>query len=494
MLVSLFSIPAARGAVEHVGCGVAFAARVRASSAAIACLLGACVLAACAQYRPRPLVAEQELADLRARTLDALRIEYAESVAGVDAPPRTFDPSDGLDEAELAAVALTLDPALRARRGAIGEVQALRISAGLLPNPELGASIRPGMGAASGTALGFDLLFLLLRPDERPARRAAAEAQVGSVRAEIEAEELRLVADVRRARIAVLAAQQSARLLRQEQALRDEALARVHEQHALGEAAQLAIALVELDRTSVQRELRAAEAAVERARRSLRALLGIPPATELRLAGEEAELTFTIVPEPTDEALDARLLAEHPELRARAADYERAEAELRLAIAGQFPSVRIGPSFEQDVEGGQSLGLGASVELPLFDRNQGAIAARSAARDRARAEYVAVLHRLRARAFDARAELHRARTEVELQRAEVLPLVERSEALFEAAFRARELSVFEWMTARARSIQARRELLDALTRYASAAVELDASTGAFRVVVSSAESDATAKQ
>lgn len=481
--VSLDPVPSASVEIER--------RRRRAHSSALARvprrapLLCVALLSACATYRADPLVPEEELARLQAITFDDLRVEYAE--AGARAPESTlrFDPTDGLGEAELAVVALLLNPQLRARRSELGEAQALLVSAGLLPNPEVGAFVRGGIGGSSGTGLGLDALFALLRPDERPARKAVAEAEVDRVRAEIELDELRLVADVRRARIELLAAQQSLRLLRQERSLRDETVARVHEQRALGEVTELAVALVELDRTSVQRAVRAAEASVERARRSLRQWLGVPPTTELRLAEEGADLAFTIVPEPDDAAIDARLVAAHPELRLRAVEHRRAEAELRLAIARQFPDVRLGPTFEQDVEGSQGLGLGVTVELPLFDRNQGEIAARTAARDHARAEYVATLHRLRARAFDARAELRRARAEVELQRAEVLPLVDRSEALFESAFRARELSVFDWSAARARSIQARRDLLDALDRYATAVLELDASTGALQLVVTS---------
>jgi cobalt-zinc-cadmium efflux system outer membrane protein len=183
------------------------------------------------------------------------------------------------------------------------------------------------------------------------------------------------------------------------------------------------------------------------------------------------------------------LLAGRVELRTREAEYRLAEQELRLAVAKQYPKISLGPTYEKDIEGSQGLGLGASVELPLFDRNQGDIAARLALRDRRRAEYVATLHELRARAFDARARLRLARTEIELQQTEVLPLVQRAETLFESALRARELSIFEWLTARTRAIQARKDLLDALTRYADAAVELDAATGAPFVTVMNETSD-----
>jgi outer membrane protein TolC len=445
-----------------------------ASSLALACgLLGT----SCASYAARALVPADELALLRAADLRDLRIEYARPGSPADPGPRAFNAEDGLDEAELAAIALTINPGLRAKRAEVGEAQALLVSAGLLPNPELGAFVRSGVGGSSGTAVGLDALFGLLRPDERPAKRAVAESQEELVRAEIAVEELRLVSMVRRARIAVLSAEQALRLLGQELAVRTDAVALVRQQRELGEATEMALALVELDRTTVERGVRDARAATERERRDLNALLGVPPSLELDLAGSGGDLVFTIVEDPSDAQIDARLISDSPELRAGAADYRRAEAELRLAVSMQYPGLKLGPTYEKDIEGSEGLGLGASIELPLFDRNQGEIAAKGALRERRRAEYVATLHELRARAFDARAEVRRARAEVELEQRDVLPLVQRTEALFEGALRARELSIFEWLAARSRAIQARRDLLDALTRYAGAVVDLDTAMG-----------------
>lgn len=455
-------------------------------------VLGTLLTGGCATYTAHPLVPEEELARLCATKLDGLWIEYDAPRGVSERGPLAFDPSDGLDEAELAAVALTIHPTLRAKRATIGEAEALLISAGVLPNPEIGAFLRPGVGGASGTGLGLEALFGLLRPGERAAERGVAQARIEVVRAEIASEELRIVSEVRRARIAVLSAAQAARLLQQEADLRDDALALVRRQRALGEATEIALALVELDRTTVRRQLREAQAALARDRRLLNTVLGLPPTLELPLVGDGLDLSFTLVPDVTDEEIDARLLAGHAELRTRAAEYRRSEQDLRLAVARQAPLLGLGPSYEKDVEGSQGLGLGVSLELPLFDRNQGAIAERIAARERVRAEYAATLHALRAGAFEARAQLRSARAEVELQESEVLPLVERTEALFEAALRARELSIFEWLTARTRSIQAKKDLLDALTRYANAVVELDSATGApFVSVLTASEAPAS---
>lgn len=448
----------------------------RAASALALALLGA----GCATYSPAPLEPASELQRLDAVDLGTLRIEYAS--AGADAA-RVFDVGDGLDEFELAAVALALNPALRAKRAEIGEVDALLVAAGVLPNPDLSAFVRGGIGGATGTGFGADLLFNLLRPGERDAKRGVAGARADVVRAEIVTAELRLVSDVRLARLGVLAAEQSRRLLEQELALRDETVSLTRRQREAGEGTALALALAELDRTGIERQLRDAAGAVERERHALNAALGVPPQSVLNLAGNSADLALTLVPEPTDADLDARLLEGRGELGVRTAVYREAEEELRLAVARQYPHLALGPSFERDVEGSDGLGAALSLELPMFDRNEGEIAQKTAERERRRAEYAAALHEARAQAYEARAQLHRARADVEQQQAEVLPLVQRTETLFAEALRARELSILEWTTVRARAIQARRDLLDASMRYAAAAVALDSATGAPFVAV-----------
>lgn len=451
-------------------------ANARAATCSLA--LGVALLAGCVTYAPEPLAPADEIARLRSVEVGVPRIVYQSPEVARDGGARTVDPADGFDEAELVAIALTLQPALRAQRAEIGEAQALLVSADVLPNPDLGAFVRPSIDGASGTAVGLEAIFGLLAPDERPAKRAVADADLALARARVESAERRLAAEVRVARIAVLTAEQSARLLRQELALRDDAVTLLRKQRDLGEATELALTVVELDRATVQRAVREADATAARNRRVLNESLGVPPDLGLALVGSGVDIEFVLVPDVSDDALDSAIIDGNPELRERFLAHARAEGELRLAVAGQYPHFGLGPSFEDDVDGNASLGLAATLELPIFDRGAGPIAEKTAARETARAAYVATLHAIRARAFDSRETLRRARLEVDVQRSEVLPLVQRTEQLFEGALRAREVSIFEWLTARSRAIESRRDLLDALSHYATAAVELDAVTGA----------------
>lgn len=455
--------------------------------------LGAEVLAAfalltgvgCVSHEPVPLVPADELAQLAARTPAAAWAGAADAAFPVD-------DTQGLDEWQLVAVALALHPGLAAARAEIGEAQAWADAAEVLPNPALEAFLRPGLGATSGTAWGLDLLLPFLRPGERSARRAVAELGVELVRAAIGAEELALAADVRRARVAVLAAREAAELLAQELALREEAVELLRRQRALGDVSGAAVALAELDLPAVAAQLRSAQARSRREAAELLELLGLPPELELDLdpdldQGRAPNGDLALAPDasvipadqalPDDAALDALLAGPHAALAVPRLAYEQAEAELALAIAGQGPSLGLGPSFERDADGSEGLGLGASMELPLSDRAQGPIAAAMARRDRRRLDHLAALHAIRAAAFAARDELSRRRDEVLHLERDLLPVLERTELLFAAALAARDLPLAEWLALRSRVLQARSGLLEARTQQALALIDLDEATG-----------------
>lgn len=441
-----------------------------------ACVATTVLVGGCATYEPAPLDPGAELAALRATTLTGLLVEHARPGEGSKGGSPVFDAADGLDEAELVAVALTLNPGLKSKRLEIGEAEAALIRAGLWPNPELGVSWQAGLGSAPGHAVDSDLLLDLLNPWRRSARIDVATARTEEVAAFVVAEEWRVVREARLQRLEVLAAEQLVALLGEEVALRERTFDFARRAREAGEGTQLDVSAAELELADVRRERRRAETDLESARRALNAVLGLPPGYAVRLAESEKPLTVTVFEDVSDDELERRLRAGRFELRALEAAYRRSEHELRLAIAGQFPKFNLGLAFDREGEGDKFLGPAAEIELPFFDRNQGEIAEKLNARDRARAAYVAELHRIRAEAYEGRALLRRVRLELEALDREVLPLVRSNQDLVERAFRARELDVFARVVAQERALRARQAYLETLVRYQRAVVELETAT------------------
>lgn len=106
--------------------------------------------------------------------------------------------------------------------------------------------------------------------------------------------------------------------------------------------------------------------------------------------------TLPILPESSIGLSELReiMIANHPELARLRARYDASDAELKLEISKQYPDFHFGPSFESEVGEKKSvLGLTLGIELPLFDRNQQAIATADKRREEIRTKYEAAANR-----------------------------------------------------------------------------------------------------
>src|SRR5207237_10765534 len=143
-------------------------------------------------------------------------------------------------------------------------------------------------------------------------------------------------------------------------------------------------------------QLRTAERAESQNVYNLRALLGVSQNVDVTLR----PLGLPDIPERAAvEAALARVAQLRPDLRALEAGYESQEQNLREAVLSQFPSLQLGVNRASDTVGDRSdqgntvhtIGIGATLNLPLFDRNQGNIAIQTATRAQLLAEYQARL-------------------------------------------------------------------------------------------------------
>lgn len=175
-----------------------------------------------------------------------------------------------------------------------------------------------------------------------------------------------------------------------------------------GQATALDVALFELERG--QREAQRLEtlADVAQAEADLSKLTGVHAdrfaVTEMPAQGMLPET----VPEPAQ--LRDRLVHYHPGLARLRARYQQSEAALRLEIAKQTPDLTLGPQFNDDVGDSRTvLGLSLGIQLPVFDRNQQAIAQAHTKREEIRIRFEAAANR-------ALAELDRAHRRLQVAR------------------------------------------------------------------------------
>jgi outer membrane protein TolC len=135
------------------------------------------------------------------------------------------------------------------------------------------------------------------------------------------------------------------------------------------------------------------ESKLQAQRRDLDLLLGLDPTVRLVLA------PIRDIPS-IDPAQIARLSSElprrRPDLVALKLGYAAQEQKVRAAILGQFPALILGGSGGHDTSAVYSIGPTITMDLPIFNRNQGNIAIERATREKLHEEYANRLDAARA--------------------------------------------------------------------------------------------------
>jgi outer membrane protein TolC len=309
--------------------------------------------------------------------------------------PLPFDDRDGISPDEAAVLAVLSNPVLRFVRSRRGIAGAQVIQAGILPNPELIYAMGFPVGERSDSipipytlGIGWEVTSLLTWS----AREDAAEAHAGAVDLEVAWQEWQVSQSAKIHLVRLLFIQEeitAARAVEESLGSNLEVTRRALE---LGSASSLDLAAAE----SAQFEATARRLKLEEEQQAERSLLhralGLPPESVVKL--QEGSTPEIVPPPPATQALEG-IEESRLDLVALRKGYESQEAKLRAAVRGSFPRIRLGVLMGRDTDSVRTVGFGISVELPFFDRNQGAVAQEEATCDALFEEY-------RVRLFDAR--------------------------------------------------------------------------------------------
>jgi cobalt-zinc-cadmium efflux system outer membrane protein len=171
-------------------------------------------------------------------------------------------------------------------------------------------------------------------------------------------------------------------------------------------------------------------------------------------------------------------LDRNPELARLVSDERIADARLRLEKARRWPTLT--PSFgvrHLGTTNDWALVAGLKVELPLFDRNQGQVAASSAALERTRADAGALRVRTRTRLFEIYEELQHSVHRAEILRDEVIPRFEESLVDTQRAYEKGRYPYYELRAVQAELLAAKHSLVEAGTAAHRLVITLERLTG-----------------
>ena len=388
------------------------------------------------------------------------------------------EPAERLTLAQAIALALARNPELAASAAEVRAREARAVQAGVLPNPQLEAEVENVGG--SGSRQGFEetettvgLSQLIELAGKRGKRRRAADAATTLAGFDHEAKRLAALSDTTKAFVRALVAQERVTVAGELEELARHGVGAMGAQVAAGAAAGVEVgrARVTLGRSEVARHR--AERNLEAAGTALAATWGDERLGARRLEGD---LALPASLPSLDSLEDAAGGA--PDVARWGGELEDRRAAVALEEAGRVPDVTVGAGGRHFSDNGDNaLVFDLSVPLPLFDRNQGAIAEARHRLDKARAEREAALLAQRAALAAAYAELAAAHEEAARLRDDVIPEARRAFDGARAAYRQGAFRTSDVLDAQRTLFELRDDYLTALEKFHVQAAEIARLTG-----------------
>ncbi len=309
-------------------------------------------------------------------------------------------PAMRLDEFQ--KLALATNPTMRQANALVERSAAQARQAGLYPNPSVGyqgEQIRGGYFDGGEQGAFVEQTFVL--GGKLALRRNVYEQQRREDVIGVSQQRYQVLSDVGQSFYAAVTAEEIVNTRRKLLALATEAVETAHQLANIGQADVPDELQAEVEAEQAKVDYGNAQRAYLQAFRSLAAVAG---RADLPVSPLEADLEHP--PQVSADEIESEILQSSPSLKRAQQDVLRAEAEVKSTKRESVPDIQIHAGIQQNFEPINELsrtqvGLQgfatAGVNLPIFNRNQGNVAAAQAERERAQAEVARVQLLLRRR-------------------------------------------------------------------------------------------------
>jgi len=409
--------------------------------------------------------------------------QHAEHQARETIPQQTRVLGPPMTLADLERIASQNNPTLSQAESAIRAAQGRRRQAGMWPNPIVGYQLEEGAFRAFNEKSEHFFFIEQTIPlgGKLGKSRRIFEQEVAQSEIEAAAQKQRVLNTVRMLYYEALGVQQRLDLRVELARIAREAVKTTSELLNVGQADRPDYLASEIEEKQVELDLINAENEFDQVWRLLTSVVGAPDTKPARLVGNLEEG----LPRLDQEVLVATLLRESPEIKSARAEVERARAVVARARAERIPDLflrgGIGYSNEalETLNGptGRKTGPEASFEigitLPIFNRNQGGIAAAQAELAIAERELTRLALALRVRLAQAFRDYNNARSAVERYRQVMLPRAERAYQMYLASFRQMAAAYPQVLISQRTMFQVRENYLDALVSLHQNAISIE---------------------
>ena len=362
-------------------------------------------------------------------------------VAVVPQPQNTTRPKNdatGLRLEDFEKMALASNPTMAQTEANVRIANGLKKQAGLYPNPAVGYygdEIRGGY-SGGGKQGGFISQTIVTGGKLRAARRVA-DLQVGQVQTTVEMQRLRITNNVRSMFYHVLSAQRLVEVRRNLAKLAADATEVSYQLANVGQADRPDLLQSEIERQQAKINLRVAQQSLQASWRALAAVAGKP---DLPIAALEGDLDT--LPELGYPEWLAATLKDSPVVKLAQQSVERAEASLVQARKAPIPDLQLYGNLSQNYEPlettrkpiGLNGGVQIGVQIPIFNRNQGNIAAARGEIESAKQELLRVKLQLTHELANLFRDYDSARLTADEYKKEMLPRAEQAYKLYQANY------------------------------------------------------------
>ena len=339
---------------------------------------------------------------------------------------------------QLEQIALANNPTTAQVQANLRAASALARQAGLYPNPTVGYygdEIRGG-SSSGGKQGGFVSQTIVLGGKLAAARRVA-ELQTNQVQTSAEIQRLRILTNVRTLFYEVLGAQRLVEVRQNLAKLAGETIQTSLQLANVGQADRPDVLQAEVEQQQAIVGLRIAQQNLQASWRVLAVVAGKPEMPLARLDGD-----LEAIPELSYDEWIATALRENPEIKLAQQAVDRAEASLVQARKAPIPDLQVTGLLYQNyaptdvtrrpigVEAGAQIG----IQVPIFNRNQGNIAAAKADIDSAQQDLIRVKLQLQRELSTMFRDYDAARLVAKQYKDEMVPRAEQAFRLYQTNY------------------------------------------------------------
>ena len=372
------------------------------------------------------------------------------------------------------------NPEVRFYRAEIAAAKGGARTAGTWANPELSTTIGDkratgGGPAGEGVAWSVSVQQTFEWPGRIPLRKAIANQAIQLAELGLAQFTAALAARTRAVAFGLFAAQQKAPAAR-EVADRFHALREVLVQRDLaGITPELELRIIEATEITMLRKASEASVAEQAAILELNHLRGQPWQQAMKV--EPVELTFTAAPEP--DALLAAARVNNFEIRMRQAELAQQGFKVSLAHKDRYPSFTVGPylSREDARDHERQVGIGLSVPLPLWNRNEGNIETAMARQQQAETSMYVTQRTVERQVVEQALTYQTNLTEMAKWRPESVAAFRQAAALADRHYRLGAVPIATYVELQKQYLEAVEALLDTQREALAAGQQLELLTG-----------------